>query len=163
MEKQTGVLETTAVGPELRSALIDIVGQQGCLFDPSDTAPYCEDWRQLYKAAPRRWYVPPTPKRWLLWFGYAPNAAFPSCRKAAIPAWSRRHAHQRPQIVLSLARMNKVRELDAVDLSMTIDAGVTLKAAQEAAIAADCMLPLSMVSEGSAHDRRHAVHQCRRK
>ena len=34
---------------ELRSALIGIVGERGCLFDPSDTAAYCEDWRQLYK------------------------------------------------------------------------------------------------------------------
>jgi FAD/FMN-containing dehydrogenase len=54
------------------------------------------------------------------------------------------------QLVLSLSRMNRIRELDPVDLTMTIEAGVALKAAQEAAIAQDCMLPLSMSSEGSA-------------
>jgi FAD/FMN-containing dehydrogenase len=54
------------------------------------------------------------------------------------------------EIVLSLSRMNKVRDLDVVNLTLTVDAGITLKGAQEAALAEDCMLPLSMGSEGSA-------------
>ncbi|HYM73180.1 MAG TPA: FAD-binding oxidoreductase, partial [Stellaceae bacterium] len=54
------------------------------------------------------------------------------------------------QIVLSLSRMNRVREIDPVDMTMEIEAGVTLKAAQLAAQEADCLLPLSISSEGSA-------------
>ena len=54
------------------------------------------------------------------------------------------------QLVLSLARLNRVRAIDPVDLTMTIEAGVTLKAAQTAAADADCLLPLSISSEGSA-------------
>jgi FAD/FMN-containing dehydrogenase len=54
------------------------------------------------------------------------------------------------EIVLSLTRMNKVRDLDVVNLTLTVDAGITLKGAQEAALAEDCALPLSMGSEGSA-------------
>ncbi|MGH7153167.1 MAG: FAD-binding oxidoreductase, partial [Acetobacteraceae bacterium] len=53
-------------------------------------------------------------------------------------------------IVLSLARMNRVRDLDRADRTLTIEAGVTLKAAQAAAADADCLLPLSISSEGSA-------------
>lgn len=34
---------------ELRSALLDAVGEKGCLFDPQDVAGYCEDWRHLCK------------------------------------------------------------------------------------------------------------------
>jgi FAD/FMN-containing dehydrogenase len=52
--------------------------------------------------------------------------------------------------VLSLSRMNKVRDLDVANLTLTVDAGITLKGAQEVALAEDCMLPLSMGSEGSA-------------
>jgi FAD/FMN-containing dehydrogenase len=37
------------------------------------------------------------------------------------------------QLVLSLARLNRVRAIDPIDLTMTIEAGVTLKAAQVAA------------------------------
>jgi FAD/FMN-containing dehydrogenase len=52
--------------------------------------------------------------------------------------------------VLSLARLNRVRAIDPIDLTMTIEAGVTLKAAQVAAADANCLLPLSISSEGSA-------------
>jgi len=54
------------------------------------------------------------------------------------------------QIVLSLSRMNRVRGLDTIDMTMEIEAGVTLKAAQEGAAEVQCLLPLSISSEGSA-------------
>lgn len=54
------------------------------------------------------------------------------------------------QIVLSLSRLNRVRGIDPTDMTMEIEAGVTLKAAQEAAAEAGCLLPLSISSEGSA-------------
>jgi len=46
--------------------------------------------------------------------------------------------------------MNRVRAIDPIDMTMEVEAGFTLKAAQEAAAAADCLLPLSISSEGSA-------------
>src|SRR6202451_695893 len=46
--------------------------------------------------------------------------------------------------------MNRVREIDPINMPMEIEAGVTLKAAQIAAEEADCLLPLSISSEGSA-------------
>ncbi len=39
----------TTSSRELCSALLSLVGEKGCLFDPQETAAYCEDWRQLYK------------------------------------------------------------------------------------------------------------------
>ena len=50
--------------------------------------------------------------------------------------------------MLSLSRLNRVRGIDPVDMTMEIEAGVTLKAAQEAASDAGCLLPLSISSEG---------------
>src|SRR5690242_16177084 len=46
--------------------------------------------------------------------------------------------------------MNRVRAIDPTDMTMEIEAGVTLKAAQEAAAASECLLTLSISSEGSA-------------
>jgi FAD/FMN-containing dehydrogenase len=54
------------------------------------------------------------------------------------------------QVVLSLARLNRVRAIDTVDMTMTLDAGVTVKAAQDAAAEAGCTFPLSFSAEGSA-------------
>src|SRR3712207_6808562 len=52
-------------------------------------------------------------------------------------------------IVLSLARLDRVREVDPVNATITVEAGCILKNVQEAAGAVDCMFPLSLASEGS--------------
>ncbi|HEY0587846.1 MAG TPA: FAD-binding oxidoreductase [Pseudoduganella sp.] len=52
-------------------------------------------------------------------------------------------------VVLSLARMQKVRKVDPVNRTMTVDAGVILQRAQEAAAEQGCLFPLSLAAEGS--------------
>ena len=137
---------------EVRSALKSIVGENNCLITAEDVAPYCVDWRQLHR-------------------GSTPAVVRPACTEevaSVVRLCAQRRIAIVPQggntslvdgatpsangneIVLSLGRMNKLRSLDAANLTLTADAGMTLKAAQEAALAADCMLPLSMGSEGSA-------------
>jgi FAD/FMN-containing dehydrogenase len=53
------------------------------------------------------------------------------------------------QVVLSLQRLRRVREIDAANLTMTVEAGCILQAAQEAAAAQGLLLPLSLAAEGS--------------
>jgi FAD/FMN-containing dehydrogenase len=53
------------------------------------------------------------------------------------------------QVLLSLTRLNRVREIDAANLTMTVEAGCVLQAAQEAAAAHELLLPLSLAAEGS--------------
>ena len=54
------------------------------------------------------------------------------------------------QVLLSLTRMHSVRAIDRANLTMTVDAGCVLQAAQEAAAAAGLLFPLSLAAEGSA-------------
>jgi FAD/FMN-containing dehydrogenase len=53
------------------------------------------------------------------------------------------------EVVVSLARLNKIRSLDAVGQTMVAEAGVVLANAQQAANEADLLFPLSLGSEGS--------------
>ena len=53
------------------------------------------------------------------------------------------------QLVLSLRRLNRIRELDAANYSMTVEAGCVLAQIQQAADAAERFFPLSLGSEGS--------------
>ena len=53
------------------------------------------------------------------------------------------------QIVLSLQRMNAVRQLDADNLAVTVEAGCILQTLQEQAEAAGLLFPLRLASEGS--------------
>ncbi|MFA9217400.1 MAG: FAD-binding oxidoreductase [Sphingomonadaceae bacterium] len=52
-------------------------------------------------------------------------------------------------VVLSLARLNTIRQVDAVNRTITVDAGCILQQVQEAAAAAGCLFPLSLAAEGS--------------
>jgi FAD/FMN-containing dehydrogenase len=52
-------------------------------------------------------------------------------------------------IVLSLARLNRIRGIDPLNRTMTVDAGCILQQIQEAAAAAGCLFPLSLAAEGS--------------
>jgi FAD/FMN-containing dehydrogenase len=53
-------------------------------------------------------------------------------------------------LVLSLERMRRIEEVDTRSLTMTVEAGVTLQAAHEAADAQQLLLPLDLGSRGSA-------------
>lgn len=54
------------------------------------------------------------------------------------------------EVTVSLSRMSAVREVDAFNNSMTLEAGATLVQAQETAEAAGRLFPLSLGSEGTA-------------
>lgn len=53
------------------------------------------------------------------------------------------------QVLLSLARMNRVRELDRANLTLVAEAGCVLQAVQQAADGAGLLFPLSLAAEGS--------------
>jgi FAD/FMN-containing dehydrogenase len=53
------------------------------------------------------------------------------------------------EVVLSLERLTAIRDIDPVDNSLVAEAGVTLKAVQDAAAEAGRLFPLSLASEGS--------------
>ncbi len=53
------------------------------------------------------------------------------------------------QVVLSLQRMNAVRQIDTANLTLTVEAGCILQNVQQAAVAAGYFFPLSLAAEGS--------------
>ncbi len=53
------------------------------------------------------------------------------------------------QVLLNLGRMNRVRDVDPANLTLTAEAGCVLRHVQEAAAAQGLLFPLSMASEGS--------------
>jgi FAD/FMN-containing dehydrogenase len=53
------------------------------------------------------------------------------------------------EVILSLERLNKVRDIDSINYSMTVEAGCVLATVQEAAIEADRYFPLALGAQGS--------------
>ena len=138
--------------PALLAALAAALGPGGMLIDPADTAPYATDWRGLYHGRTEAVLRPATTEELAACVRLCAAARVPlvpqggntSMVGGAVPA------EDGSELVLSLARLNRVRALEPLDLTLTLEAGVTLKAAQDAAAAAGCLLPLSIASEGTA-------------
>ena len=53
------------------------------------------------------------------------------------------------QVLLSLRRLNRIRTIDATNMTLTAEAGCVLQTAQEAAAAQGLLFPLSLAAEGS--------------
>ena len=53
------------------------------------------------------------------------------------------------QLLLSLQRLNRVRQIDPSNLTMTVEAGCVLQSVQQAAREAGWLFPLSLAAEGS--------------
>ena len=141
-------MTVTELIPRLRA----VVGDSGILTDAQDVAPFSEDWRRLFRGRAAAVLRPASTAELAEVVRLCAEAGVPvvpqggntSMVGGAVPA------EDGSEIVLSLGRMNRVRALDPIDLSITLDAGVTLKAAQDAAAEAGCLLPLSISAEGSA-------------
>jgi FAD/FMN-containing dehydrogenase len=137
---------------DLLDAIRAIVGARGLLTDPADTAAYTEDWRRLYQGRTPAVIRPADTAELaavVRLCAQARVALVPQGGNTSMVGGATPDADG-SQLVLSLARLNRVRGIDPADLTMTVEAGVTLKAAQTAAADAGCLLPLSISSEGSA-------------
>ena len=136
----------------LLDALRAVLGASGMLTDPFDTVPYVEDWRRLYRGRTAAVLRPADTDE--------VAAVVRLCAAAGVPlvpqggntsmVGGATPAEDGGELLLSLAGLNRIRDLDPVDLTLTVEAGATLKAAQDAAADADCLLPLSISSEGTA-------------
>ena len=136
---------------DLLHGLDACLGARGLLTGVSDIAPYGEDWRRLYNVPPAAVLRPADTAELAAAVrlcaahsvAMVPQGGNTSMVGGGVP-------NAPGQVVISLARMNRVRAVDAVDMTLLVEAGVTLKAAQSAAADAGCLLPLSISSEGTA-------------
>lgn len=63
-------------------------------------------------------------------------------------------------IILSLSAMNQIREIDAANFSLSVDAGCVLADVQAAAAACDRYFPLSVASEGQCQIGGNLASNC---
>jgi FAD/FMN-containing dehydrogenase len=128
-----------------------IVGEANAIRDPDRLTPYLSEPRGLFKGRTALVLRPDSTAQVSAILRLASETGTPIVPQGGntglvggqIPDES---GHD---IVVSLTRMNRIRAVDPAGDSMTAEAGVTLAVAQQAADAADRLLPLSLASEGS--------------
>lgn len=136
----------------LLTTLQTLVGADHVLTDSATIAPYLTDWRKRYTGKAQAVVKPANTAE--------VAAVVQACYAAAAPivpqggntglvggATPNTHGDA---VVLSLQRMNRIRELDVANNTVTVEAGCILQTLQQAARTAERLFPLSLASEGSA-------------
>ena len=137
---------------DVLDGLAAIVGDRHVLTDADSTAPFLVEERGLYRGRARAVVRPGAAAEVAAVLGFC-NAH----RIAVVPQGGNTGlvggqipSNAGDEVILSLRRMDKVRDIDPAANALTIEAGATLLAAQEAATGVDRLFPLSLASEGSA-------------
>jgi len=141
----------TPAAAGLRAQLRDIVGDSGLIAAGADSEPYLTDHRRLYQgralAVVRPGSVAEVSAVLALCneagVGVVPHGGNTGYCGGATPDESGE------QVVLALARLNRIRRVDAANDSLVAEAGCTLAQVQAAAQAAERFFPLSLGSQGS--------------
>jgi FAD/FMN-containing dehydrogenase len=141
----------TAAAADFSERLREILGADGLLTAAADCAPFLTDHRRLYQGAALGVALPRSVAQvsQLLSLchaqrvGVVPHGGNTSYCGGATADESGR------QLVLSLRRLNRIRNLDAANYSLIAEAGCVLAQVQRAAEEADRYFPLSLGSEGS--------------
>jgi FAD/FMN-containing dehydrogenase len=143
------IVQPPPLSPELIARLKTIVGEKYAVTDANDIAPYVTEERNLFH-------------------GHSPLILRPgsTAEVSAICKLATEHrialvpqggntglvGGQTPhhgEVVISMRRMDKIREVDTASNTMTCEAGVILQNAQQRAADADRLFPLSLGAEGS--------------
>lgn len=140
----------TTLLDDLRSEL----HEGAVVSEPAAMAAFCLDYRQRYVGEALAVLLPNSTAevqaivRWAqrAQVRITPQGGNTSLCGAATPSAD---AAERPAVVLSLNRLNRLRDVSLVDGCMTVEAGMVLKTAQMHAAEAGRFFPLSLASEGS--------------
>jgi FAD/FMN-containing dehydrogenase len=135
----------------IADAMKAIVGAANCICDEHDQAAYVTDYRKIYRGHAVVVVRPGTTAQvsdimqWCSRHGVAvvPQGGNTSLMGGAVPE------ADGSTVVLNLARMNRILEVDPVNDTITVEAGVTLHAARMAAEERERLFPLRIGSEGS--------------
>jgi len=137
--------------PSLIELLCQVVGAANVLTEPADVAPFVTDWRGRYRGA-ALCVVRPADRAEVAEVVRAclaantpivPQGGNTSLCGAATPDGEGR------AVVVNLTRLRHILAVDAQNNTITVEAGCTLAAVQEAAQAVGRLFPLALASEGT--------------
>jgi FAD/FMN-containing dehydrogenase len=131
------------------SRMIDALGPKGVSTDAHEIDPHISDWRGRWKGSTPVLVKPASTeevsKAMTLCAEYGlavnPQGGNSGMVNGSVP---------QGEVLISLKRMNKVREVDVQNDAMTLEAGVILTRAQDIAAENDRLFPLSLGAQGVA-------------
>ena len=135
--------------PDLLARFVAVVGEKNAITNAADQEPYLTEQRGLYRGHTQLVLRPGSTEEVAAILKLADEtktAIVPQGGNTGLVGGQTPH---NGEVVLSLARLDKFREIDPASNTMTCEAGVVLLKAQQAAADVDRLFPLSLGAEGS--------------
>lgn len=136
---------------DIISAMRAIAGDAGVLTDPHDVAPHMIDWRKRHSGTAACVVFPRSTEQVSALLAYCNEhrvKVFPQGGNTSVCGGSVPD-HDGNSVLVNLAKLNQIREVNAPNNSITVEAGCILADIQSAALDAGRLFPLSLGAEGS--------------
>jgi FAD/FMN-containing dehydrogenase len=140
-----------ALSEDVISGIEAIVGPAGIICDAERMQSYLSDWRNAYRGEAALVVRPASTEEVAAVVRLCHDnrvALVPQGGNTGLCGGSIPDASG-SQVVLSLTRMTRIREVDPANETITAEAGVILQAVQDAAVQVGRLFPLSLGAEGS--------------
>ncbi len=138
-----------AADPSLLARFAAIVGEKYAITDPQLQAPYVVEMRDMFSGRTPMVLRPGSVAEVAEILKLANETATPIVPQGGNTGLVGGQTPLNNEIVLSLNRLDRIREVDPTSNTMTCEAGVTLQRAREAAAAVDRLYPQLLPSEGT--------------
>jgi FAD/FMN-containing dehydrogenase len=135
------------------TAAAGIAGPGNVLTAPEDTEPYSVDWRGAYRGSPIAALRPGSTEEVsaLVKLCAAENIAIvPAGGRTGLSGAAVPGANDTRSVVMSLERMNRIRNIDTRDFSIVAEAGCVVQNVQQAAAQAGRLFPIQWGAQGTA-------------
>jgi FAD/FMN-containing dehydrogenase len=139
------------IAPETLARLKDAAGPRGYVDDPAQIVPYCTPFRDGWIGATALVLRPDSTETLAALVRICAETGTPIVPQGGntgLTGGSQPH-DSGDEVVISTGRMNRIRETDLLNDTITVEAGVVLADIQRAAEEADRLFPLSLGAEGS--------------
>jgi FAD/FMN-containing dehydrogenase len=138
-----------AISPELLARFAAIVGEKFAITDPQAQAPYLLEMRDLFRGHTPMVLRPGSVEEVSAILKLANETKTPIVPQGGNTGLVGGQIPHHHEIVLSVNRLNQIREVDPTSNTITVEAGVTLQRTREAAAQVDRLYPQLLPSEGT--------------
>jgi D-lactate dehydrogenase (cytochrome) len=139
----------TAIDPSLLARFAAIVGEKYAVTDPRAQAPYLVEPRDMFHGRTPMVLRPASVAEVAAILKLAAETATPVVPQGGNTGLVGGQIALNNELVLSLTRLDRIREVDPTSNTITCEAGVTLQQACEAAAAVDRLYPQLLPSQGT--------------
>ena len=143
------IAESKFVPADLLARFVAIVGEKNAITDAQAQAPYLVEFRDLYRGHSPLVLRPGSVAEVAAIAKLANETVTPIVPQGGNTGLSGGQIPLHGEIVVSLNRLDRIREVDPVSNTIACEAGVTLQRAREAAADVDRLYPQLLPSEGT--------------